>query len=689
MADDHKLTQLTPLASLSADDLFYVVDDPAGAANQRKMAASVLDARYLLAANNLSDLASRQTALDTLTNVAAATNEHVLTKDTATGNAIFKAAPATGAPVGATYIVQTPDGTLTNEQALSALATGLLKNTTATGVLSIAAEGTDYFSPPFADTNALVKGSADPTKLLRWEIDGFTAGATRVMTPPNADITIAGLEIAQTFALLQTFTTSPTSPGAGANSERYGASAATAAAVQAVAIGSGASVGANNGTAIGYNTVAGSESVAIGSQATTSTNQRGIAIGSGASVTGNDGIAIGRNVSAGSVGLVIGTGAAGSGANSIVVGPSGADNGLADCAVFGAGATASGVARGTAIGRLASTTERDSVAVGHLSIGHRESIAIGKAATTAGAQHGTAVGFTASATFNKSIGLGALATTTKVNHMVIGSATAPINEFTFASGIFAYRATDTATTAAVVNVPIFRLNSSGTPAAGFGIGMAFQGESSTTENQDMGRLTYEWGVATHASRASTGKVTAFLVATEVECIRWDATGLVTMPTIGAITLAGTAHALQTGLSSSTNLTFSTTTIQGRNNGAAANINLNTLGGQTVTPVLRATGLTVIALASTGHAFQTGGSASTNLAFDPTSIQARNNGAAATLNLNQLGGDILIGIVSAGLGFYGSAAVAKQTVTGSRGANAALASLLTALATLGLIVDSSS
>lgn len=42
------------------------------------------------------------------------------------------------APISATYITQTTDGTLTNEQALSALATGVLKNTTATGVLSIA-----------------------------------------------------------------------------------------------------------------------------------------------------------------------------------------------------------------------------------------------------------------------------------------------------------------------------------------------------------------------------------------------------------------------------------------------------------------------------------------------------------------------------------------------------------------------
>jgi hypothetical protein len=42
-----------------------------------------------------------------------------------------------------------------------------------------------------------------------------------------------------------------------------------------------------------------------------------------------------------------------------------------------------------------------------------------------------------------------------------------------------------------------------------------------------------------------------------------------------------------------------------------------------------------------------------------------------------------------VGFFGATAVAKPTVTGSRGGNAALASLLTALASLGLITDSSS
>lgn len=42
------------------------------------------------------------------------------------------------APSNATYITQTANGTLSAEQALGSLATGILKNTTTTGVLSIA-----------------------------------------------------------------------------------------------------------------------------------------------------------------------------------------------------------------------------------------------------------------------------------------------------------------------------------------------------------------------------------------------------------------------------------------------------------------------------------------------------------------------------------------------------------------------
>lgn len=54
---------------------------------------------------------------------------------------------ATADAITATYITQTPNSFLANEQALSALSTGILKNTTTTGVLSTAVGGTDYYAP--------------------------------------------------------------------------------------------------------------------------------------------------------------------------------------------------------------------------------------------------------------------------------------------------------------------------------------------------------------------------------------------------------------------------------------------------------------------------------------------------------------------------------------------------------------
>lgn len=51
---------------------------------------------------------------------------------------------SSAAPNTATYLTQVPDATLTAEQAMSALATGLVKNTTATGVQSIGVANADF-----------------------------------------------------------------------------------------------------------------------------------------------------------------------------------------------------------------------------------------------------------------------------------------------------------------------------------------------------------------------------------------------------------------------------------------------------------------------------------------------------------------------------------------------------------------
>jgi hypothetical protein len=52
-------------------------------------------------------------------------------------------------------------------------------------------DGTALVSAPFTDSTAIIKGSADATKLVRFEVDGLTTATTRVITVPDADITIA------------------------------------------------------------------------------------------------------------------------------------------------------------------------------------------------------------------------------------------------------------------------------------------------------------------------------------------------------------------------------------------------------------------------------------------------------------------------------------------------------------------
>jgi hypothetical protein len=64
------------------------------------------------------------------------------------------------------------------------------------------------------------------------------------------------------------------------------------------------------------------------------------------------------------------------------------------------------------------------------------------------------------------------------------------------------------------------------------------------------------------------------------------------------------------------------------------------------------------------------------------------GILGSLRLLDSAAALKIQINTTGIGFFTNAPVARPTVVGSRGGNAALASLLTGLASLGLIIDSS-
>jgi len=94
----------------------------------------------------------------------------------ADGEPIASVAAIAGAPAGAFGAVLV--GTVTQAEAVAALGIS---------------------SAPFVDSTAIIKGSSDATKLLRFEVDGFTTGTTRVITPPNYNGTMATLAGTETL----------------------------------------------------------------------------------------------------------------------------------------------------------------------------------------------------------------------------------------------------------------------------------------------------------------------------------------------------------------------------------------------------------------------------------------------------------------------------------------------------------
>ena len=145
------------------------------------------------------------------------------------------------APVDATYVTQTPNATLTAEQALSALGTGYLKVTTGTGVLSSQA-----IPFPVAD------GGTGLTAGTSGGILGYTATGTlasSALLTANALVLGGGAGVTPT-ALASLGTTTTLLHGNAAGPPTFGAVSLTADV-------SGILPGANGGTSNGFFAVAG------------------------------------------------------------------------------------------------------------------------------------------------------------------------------------------------------------------------------------------------------------------------------------------------------------------------------------------------------------------------------------------------------------------------------------------------
>lgn len=116
----------------------------------------------------------------------------------------------------------------------------------------------------------------------------------------------------------------------------------------------------------------------------------------------------------------------------------------------------------------------------------------------------------------------------KSNSHVILQQTAGNVGLGIASPVTKLHAVETdAVTNAITNIVTVGHNSSGTPAANFGTGLLFQGESSTTENRDMGRVRTLWTTATDASRKARLVLSAFDTA-ERDGIAIEASGTAAM-----------------------------------------------------------------------------------------------------------------------------------------------------------------
>lgn len=115
--------------------------------------------------------------------------------------------PDTVAPGDATYILKTANASLTNAQVMGVLATGLVKNTTTTGVQSIAVAGTDYTTPTGTEnlSSKTITASSLIATAIQLLIGGFKAIFThantvdRTYTLPNYDGTLATLAGTETL----------------------------------------------------------------------------------------------------------------------------------------------------------------------------------------------------------------------------------------------------------------------------------------------------------------------------------------------------------------------------------------------------------------------------------------------------------------------------------------------------------
>lgn len=195
----------------------------------------------------------------------------------------------------------------------------------------------------------------------------------------------------------------------------------------------------------------------------------------------------------------------------------------------------------------------------------------------------------------------------------------------------------TANTNTVQDVLTVRANSTGTAAANFGTGLLFQGETSTTDNTDMVRLSSIWTTATHASRTSDLLFSGVYNAGAIGEMARFSNGIVpSLKIASAVGTPGTTSYYNSGITPGLNYKIGNTS-------STIEISTSSLseGAIILSPeVNTATSTAGIFIGNTLNLAQTSGTRNYmhfNYSFSPTSGTAVHNKLNFTGALNQTGG----------------------------------------------------
>ena len=195
----------------------------------------------------------------------------------------------------------------------------------------------------------------------------------------------------------------------------------------------------------------------------------------------------------------------------------------------------------------------------------------------------------------------------------------------------------TANTNTVQDVLTVRANSTGTAAANFGTGLLFQGETSTTDNTDMVRLSSIWTTATHASRTSDLLFSGVYNAGAIGEMARFSNGIVpSLKIASAVGTPGTTSYYNSGITPGLNYKIGNTssTIEISTSSISA-------GAIILSPeVNTATSTAGIFIGNTLNLAQTSGTRNYmhfNYSFSPTSGTAVHNKLNFTGTINQTGG----------------------------------------------------